>query len=70
MVAMLPALPGICSHDPGSGGHIGFWRITRNATRCQPGTARDPHLETIWNPHHQKPGGGLFLKVMVRAPVL
>ena len=45
------------------GRHIGFWRITRNATRCQPGTARDLHLEAIWNPNHQKPGGGLFFEV-------
>ena len=41
----------------GSGGHIGFWQITPNATGRQPGTARDPHLETIWSPNHQKPGG-------------
>ena len=29
--------------------------------RCQPGTARNPHLEAIWNPNHQKPGGGVGL---------
>ena len=46
------------------GRHIGFWWITQNATRCQPGTARDLHLEPIWNTNHQKPGGGgSFLKV-------
>ena len=25
---------------------------------CQPGTAQDLHLEAIWNPNYQKPGGG------------
>ena len=44
------------------GRHIGFWWITQNATRCQPGTARDLHLEPIWNTNHQKPGGGVIFK--------
>ena len=41
--------------------HIGFWWITQNATRCQPGTARDLYLEAMGSPNHKKPGGGHFL---------